>query len=160
MAYVQFSTLCMPVLHVHQCSKNFGFLIYNQKQARYQPVTYCTYWTVLGSYNNSNFIHLRPKSTHFDAFDEIHQVILDRIGDHMASLVQSVKHGSTNTADTTTNLFYVINFISKAYTLQNNTTIDRQIISAGELVSKAQYLCSIQENTNCYWKNSLCNRLS
>ena len=62
----------------------------------------------------------------------------------MASFVQSGKYGVINTADTITNVFYVINLISEAYTLQNNTTIDGQIISAGELVVKAQYLCSIQ----------------
>ena len=27
-----------------------------------------------------------------------------------------------------------------------------QVISAGELVVKEQYLCSMQENTNWYWK--------
>ena len=43
-------------------------------------------------------------------------------------------------------------FISEAYTLQNNTTIYGQVISSGELFIKAQYLCSMQENTNWYWK--------
>ena len=36
--------------------------------------------------------------------------------------------------------------------LQNNTKIDGHIISAGKLVVKAQYVFSMQENTNCYWK--------
>ena len=70
----------------------------------------------------------------------------------MASLVQQGKYGVINTADTTTNWFYVNKFLSEAYTLQNNTKIDGQIISAGELVVKAQYLCPIQENTNWYWR--------
>ena len=123
-----------------------------EKQARYQPVTYCTYWPVLGSYNNWNIIHLTPKSTHFEAFDEINQVGLDGISDNMESLVQPGKYGAINKADTTKNGFYVIKFISEAYTLQNNTQIDGQIISAGELVVNTQYLCSMQENTNWYWK--------
>ena len=42
-------------------------------------------------------------------------------------------------------------FTSGAYTLQENTTIDGQIITAGELVVKAKYLCSMQVDTNCYW---------
>ena len=50
------------------------------------------------------------------------------------------------------NVFYVIQFISEAYTLQNNKTIDGQVIYPGELFVKAQYLCSMQENTNWYWK--------
>ena len=47
-------------------------------------------------------------------------------------------YGAINTDETTTNGLYVIQLISEAYTLQNNTTIDGQVISAGELVVKAQ----------------------
>ena len=46
------------------------------------------------------------------------------------------KYGVLSTDDTTTNVFYVIKFISEVYTLQNNTTIDGQVIPAGELVVK------------------------
>ena len=60
----------------------------------------------------------------------------------MASLVETGKYGGINTTDTTTNRFYIIMFISEAYTLQENTTIYGKIINAGELVVKAQYLCS------------------
>ena len=49
----------------------------------------------------------------------------------MDSLVQPGKYGVINTANTTTNGFYVIQFISEAYTLQNNTKIDGQFIYAG-----------------------------
>ena len=42
-------------------------------------------------------------------------------------------------------------FTSGAYTLQENTTIDGQILIAGELVVNAKYLCSIQVETNWYW---------
>ena len=70
----------------------------------------------------------------------------------MASLVRSGMYVAITTDDNTSNGFYVIQFISEAYTLQNNTTIDGEFISAGELVVKAQYLCSMQENTNWYWK--------
>ena len=48
-------------------------------------------------------------------------------------------YGAINTDDTTTNGFYVIQFISEEYTLQNNTKIDREVIYSGELVVKAQY---------------------
>ena len=121
--------------------------ILSKKQARYQPVTNYTYWPVLGSYNNWNIIEITPKSTPFEVFDKIHQVVLDGISENMASLVQSVMYGSINTDDTTTNRLYIIQFVSEAYTLKNNTTIYGQVISAGELVFKAQYLCYIQENT-------------
>ena len=116
------------------------------------PVINCTYWPVLGPYNNWNIIHITPKAIPSEAFDDIHQVVLDGISDNMDSLVQSGMYGAINTYETTTNGFYVIKLISEAYTLQNNTTIDGQVISAGELVVRVQYLCSIQENTNWYWK--------
>ena len=61
-------------------------------------------------------------------------------------------YGAINTDETTTNGFYAFQFLSYAYTLQNNTTIDGQVIYSGELFVKAQYLCSMQENTNWYWK--------
>ena len=66
----------------------------------------------------------------------------------MASLVESGKCVSINTTDTTTNLFYVIILTSESYTLHDNTTIDGQIITSGELVVKSQYICSIQVDTN------------
>ena len=62
-------------------------------------------------------------------------------------------YSAINTDETTTNGFYVIQFISEAYTLQNDTTIYGQVISAGESVVKAQYLCSMQEKPNWYWKH-------
>ena len=68
----------------------------------------------------------------------------------MASLVESVKYGAKNTTDTSTNGFYVIMFTSGAYKLQENTKIDGQIITARELVFKAQYLCSMQVDTDWY----------
>ena len=69
----------------------------------------------------------------------------------MSPLVESGKYGAINTTDAEINGFYVIMFTSEAYTLQDNTTIDGKIITAGELVVKAKHLCSIQVNTNCYW---------
>ena len=69
----------------------------------------------------------------------------------MASLVESGKYGAINTTNTSTNGFYVIMFTSGAYTLQENTTIDEQILIAGELVVNAKYLCSMQGDTNWYW---------
>ena len=58
----------------------------------------------------------------------------------MVSLVESGTYGAVNKADTSTNGFYVIMFTLGAYTLQENTSIDEKIITAGELVVKSQYL--------------------
>ena len=66
------------------------------------------------------------KSTTSEAFDEIHQVVIDGKSDNMASLFELGKYGSIKTTDTTTNGFYVIILTSEAYTLQDNTKIDGQ----------------------------------
>ena len=50
-----------------------------------------------------------------------------------------------NTTDTPTMGYYVIKFVSEAYTLQDDNSRDGQIISSGELVFKAQYLSCMQE---------------
>ena len=71
-------------------------------------------------------------------------MVLDGISENMASLVQSGMYVSINTDDNTLNGLYVIQFLSESYTLQNNTTIDVQVISAGGLVFKAQYLFIVQ----------------
>ena len=107
------------------------YVIPSKKQASYKPVTNYTYWPVLVSYNNCNIIHLTPKSIPFEEFDEIPKVVLDEISENMASLVQSGMHGVINTDYTTTNGLYAIQFLSEAYTLKNNTTIDGQVISDG-----------------------------
>ena len=49
----------------------------------------------------------------------------------MASLVEPVKYGGINKTDTTTNGFYVVMFTSESYTLQDNTTLEGKIITAG-----------------------------
>ena len=125
--------------------------ISSDKKDRYKPVTKITYWPVLGAFNNWNIIQLSSKSTSSDTFDEIHQVVLDRISDNMSSFVESGTYGAINTIDISTNGFYVIMFTSGSYILQENTTIDGQIINAGELFVKAKYLCSIKIDTNWYW---------
>ena len=94
---------------------------------------------------------MSQKSTPSDAFDEIHQVVLDGISEDMASLVESGKYGVINTTDTSTNGFYVIMFTSGTYKLQENTIIYGKIITAGELVVKSQYICFMKVDTNWYW---------
>ena len=96
------------------------------------------------SYNKQNTINLTPKSTPFEAFDKINQVVLNGITDNMASLVQAGKYGIITTTETTTDEFYVIKFILEEYTIQSNTKIDGQVISDGGLVVKEQYPCSMQ----------------
>ena len=69
----------------------------------------------------------------------------------MDFLVESGKYVDINTTDTEKSSFYVIIFTLEAYALQVNTTIYGKFITAGKLVVKAQYICSMQVETNWYW---------
>ena len=80
----------------------------SRKHARYQPVTNCTYWPAIGSYNNWSTIDITPNSKPFKAFDEIRKFFIDGISENMASLVQSGIYGAINTDETTTNGLYAI----------------------------------------------------
>ena len=42
----------------------------SDEHERYKPTTKCSYWSVLGSFNNCNIIQLSQKSTPYDVFDE------------------------------------------------------------------------------------------
>ena len=65
-----------------------------QQQPCYQNLKYFTYWPVLGQFNNWNIITLSHKATTSEAFEEIHQVVLDGTSDNIDSLVQSGKYGA------------------------------------------------------------------
>ena len=68
----------------------------------------------------------------------------------MDLLVQSGKYGDINKSGEAKNGFYVITFTSEVYTLHDNTKTYGQIITVGELVVKAKYLCFMQEIINCF----------
>ena len=104
----------------------------------------CTYWPVLGVFNNYDVIAFPNKNTTTEEFDEINQVFLEDINDNMVSMVQSGKYGATNTTNTTKMGYFVIKYVLDAYTLQEVTTYDDKIITAGELIVKAQYLIHIK----------------
>ena len=89
--------------------------ISSDKKERYKPVTKCTYWPILGAFNNWNIIQFLSKSTSSDTFDKVHQDVLHVISDNMASLVESVTYGTINRTDTSTNGFYVIMFTLGEY---------------------------------------------
>ena len=75
---------CACVACTSMLDKPWIYSIPSEKQERYKPVTECTYWLVLGAFNNWNIIELSSKSTSSETFDEIHQVVLDGISDSMA----------------------------------------------------------------------------
>ena len=82
----------------------------------------------------------------------MHKVVLYGISDNMSELVQNEKYGAINTADTTKMGYYVVKFLSEPKTLQYYKIVDKQLIKAGELIVKAEYLSIINANTNWHWK--------
>ena len=85
---------------IYMLDKTLDSWFDTKKQPRYQPVTNFSYWEVLGSFNNYNIITLAHRSTTSEAFEEIHQVVLDGISDNMDSLDKYDNYGSINTIDT------------------------------------------------------------
>ena len=72
----------------------------------------------------------------------------------MALLYQTGKFGAMNTPYPKTIGYYVVKYVSDSYTLQGDTTCDCQIITAGELVVRAQYMSYTKENTKLHWEQT------
>ena len=87
------------------------------QQPHYQPVVYCTYWSVLGNFNNWNTAQVKNK-TSIEEFDEVYKVVFDGISANVTLLVQTGKYGAINTVDTTTMVFYIVKYVSDTFTLQ------------------------------------------
>ena len=91
---------------------------------------------MLGYVNNGNIIYFSHKVTSSEDIDKINQFVLDGISDIMSALVQNGKYGAINTTNTTTMGYYVIKFLSEAYTLQEDRLCDGKTSTYGEIVVK------------------------
>ena len=69
----------------------------------------------------------------------------------MDSLFQYGKYSAKNKTDTIIMGYYVIKFVSEAYTFQYYTVCDIQVSSSGELVIKSHYIRCMKEKTKWYW---------
>ena len=105
-----FHILCACIAFTSMLEKPWLSGISSDEQERYKPVTTCTYWPLLGYFNNWNIIQFSQKSPPSDAFNEMHQVFIYVISDNMVLLVEPGKYGSIDTTNTETNVFYVIMF--------------------------------------------------
>ena len=89
------------------------------RKLRYQPVEYCIFCIVLGSFNNWNMIEYNNKTTTNEEFDAVHKAVLDYISDNMYALVHNGGYGAINTVDPTTMGYYVVRDLSEPYILQD-----------------------------------------
>ena len=88
------------------------------QQPQYQTVVDCTYWNVLGTFNNWYIIKFTNKTTLSEEFNDIHKVSLYGISYNTEPLVQYVKYFSINTYNLTTIGYYAVKYISGAFKLQ------------------------------------------
>ena len=107
---------------------------------------------MLSSFNSRNIIKLSHKATPTEEIDKINQVLLDNTSENMVALVKTDKCGCINTTDKTTMGYYMIKLITEPYTLQEETTCDGKISTAGELFVKLQYMNYMQDNKKWYWE--------
>ena len=59
------------------------------RKTHHQPVEYCTYWPVLGSFNNWKMIQFTNKTTTNEDFDVVHKVVLYGINENMSAFIQN-----------------------------------------------------------------------
>ena len=118
----------------------WAYTVDPNKQPRYQPVVDCTYWTLLFFFNNWNIVQFTNKTTSSEDFYAVHKVVIDDISDNLVSLVQLGKYGAINASDPNTMGYYVINYLSESYTLQEHQTSDGKVSKSGEFLVKSEYL--------------------
>ena len=73
---------------------------------------------VIGRFNDWSIVILSNKATTQEDIDKIFHVVLYGISENMAELMKTDKYGSINTTYSSTIGYYVVEFISEAYTLQ------------------------------------------
>ena len=93
---------------------------------------------------------LKNVRTSTEQFEEVNKAVLDGITANMSSLVKAGHYGAMNCNDPQVGNYYIIKFLSDPYTLQNEITVDGQILKDGELVADACYLTQIRQGSNWY----------
>ena len=75
--------------------------------------------------------------------------MLDGSSENISSLLHIGKYCAINAEYLTTLVYYVINYLSESYTLQEHLIINRQLSKAGEPVGKDEYLSFMK--AKIYW---------
>ena len=83
-------------------------------QSRYQSVRNCTYWPVLGKFNDWSILSFSTKATTQEDTDKIFHVVLDGISENMEESAKIDKCGAINTIYNSTMGSYVVKFMSEA----------------------------------------------
>ena len=70
----------------------------------------------------------------------------------MCSLIEEGKYGAIGTTDAREVGYYMVQFLSAPYTLQEKLIVDGKTLPVGEQVTDACYLESMKANTLWYFK--------
>ena len=90
------------------------------------------------------------KDTTSDDLEDIHQTILTSVASNIAATITANSYGAMNADDPKTDGFYIIQFTSPPYTLQNDIEVNGDKITSGNLVCDAEYLSPAQKGSNWY----------
>ena len=86
--------------------KTWALSVNHKHKPLYQYAVDCTYFSVIGSFNNWNIFQLKNKNR----LSDICKVFLGGISKNMESLVNISKYGAINIADPTKMGYYVVNY--------------------------------------------------
>ena len=124
-----------------------------EEQPRYAPPKNCYFKDILGNHNKWVIMSFcakdkDPKKVKED-MDGIREVILDGLSSTAGAAVKEGNYGAICTIDPKAP-YYIVKFLSAAYSTQERVNVDGQIIEAGELVADACYLEPIKDKTGWY----------
>ena len=115
----------MSCLYIHFI-QTWSPVVSHNEQPLHQPVLNCKYWPVLFYFIKWNINKFTNKGTSSKAFDDIQNILLGGISDNMTSLSQTCKYGAMNKIEKKG--YHVIKYVSRAFTLQEDTTVYSKII--------------------------------
>jgi hypothetical protein len=114
-------------------------------RARYASSITCKYWGILEGLNDWKITKLVPASDDYeDDLDEAKQMVLHGMATEAAEQIKVGQIGSFLTNDADSDGYYVVEWTSEPYTLQEAVTLEAYDpplhLEKGELVSDGQYL--------------------
>eukprot|EP00957_Ditylum_brightwellii_P113657 8665253-Ditylum_brightwellii.AAC.1 len=72
-------------------------------------------------------------STNETAIQDVHKVLWDSIGLHMAELMKNGSYGAFNTDDPKADGLYIVKFVEHPHTFQSDVVVNNEAIGAGSL---------------------------
>eukprot|EP00957_Ditylum_brightwellii_P101169 7709815-Ditylum_brightwellii.AAC.1 len=141
---------CGYTVCTHQINQKWSHGMNASEQPRYASVEDCIFYSIIDECNNWMIMDFTIDSSTDDVeIEDVHKVLLDSIGFHMAELIKIGSYGAVNTDDPKADGFYIVKFVEFPHTLQSDVVNDKVIV-AGSLVCSAHYMSPVQEKSRLY----------